>query len=61
MSNKKISEQFKGDYFIKNNSCGLCGCIYNKRIAYHMMNYQKGYKAIHDWVGKVIPWEMCKK
>ena len=22
---------------------------------------QKGYKARHDWVGKVIHWEMCKK
>ena len=22
---------------------------------------QKEYKAIHDWVGKVIHWEMCKK
>ena len=22
---------------------------------------QKEYKTIHDWVGKVIHWEMCKK
>ena len=22
---------------------------------------QKGYKNIHDWVGKVIHWELCKK
>ena len=22
---------------------------------------QKEYKSRHDWVGKVIPWEMCKK
>ena len=22
---------------------------------------QREYKAIHDWVGKVIYWEMCKK
>ena len=22
---------------------------------------QKGYKTRHDWVGKVIHWEMCKK
>ncbi len=22
---------------------------------------QKEYKARHDWVGKVIHWEMCKK
>ena len=22
---------------------------------------QKEYKAIHDWVGKGIHWEMCKK
>ena len=22
---------------------------------------QKGYNARHDWVGKVIHWEMCKK
>ena len=22
---------------------------------------KKEYKARHDWVGKVIHWEMCKK
>ena len=22
---------------------------------------QKKYKTKHDWVGKVIPWEMCQK
>ena len=22
---------------------------------------QKEYKTRHDWVGKVIPWEICKK
>ena len=25
------------------------------------MNNDKEYKARHDWVGKVIHWEMCKK
>ena len=22
---------------------------------------QKGYKKKHDWIGKVIHWEFCKK
>ena len=23
--------------------------------------YKKKYKTKHDWVGKVIQWELCKK
>ena len=22
---------------------------------------QKGYKIMHDWIGKVIHWELCKR
>ena len=22
---------------------------------------EKGYKSRHDWVGKMIPWELCKR
>ena len=38
----------------------------NKEIIHHVINKcstlaQKEYKTRHDWVGKLIHWEMCKK
>ena len=41
----------------QNINCGLCGDIITEcsKLA------QKEYKARHDWVGKVIHREMCKK
>ena len=33
----------------------------NHIISEYSQLAQKGYKTRHDWVGKVIHWEMCKK
>ena len=34
---------------------------YNRKISECSKLAQKEYKTRHDWVGKVIHWEMCKK
>ena len=47
-----------------NSKCRLCGDrdeTINHIISECCKLVQKGYKARHDWVGKVIHWEMCKK
>ena len=44
--------------------CRLCGDrdeMINHIISECVILAQKEYKAKYDWVGKVIPWEMCKK
>ena len=52
------------DKMQQNSKCRLCG---NKdETIYHIISEcsklaQKEYKARHDWVGKVIHWEMCRK
>ena len=48
----------------QNSKCTLCG--YREETIDHIISEcsklaQKQYKARHDWVGKVINWEMCKK
>ena len=48
----------------QNSKCRLCG--YRDETINHIISEcsklaQKEYKARHDWVGKVIHWEMCKK
>ena len=47
----------------QNSKCRLCG-DWDETIN-HISEYsklaQKEYKARHDWIGKVIHWEMCKK
>ena len=48
----------------RNNKCRLCGD--RDEMINHMKSEcsklaQKEYKTRHDWVGKVIHWEMCKK
>ena len=48
----------------QNNNCRLCGD--RDETTNHMISEcsklaQKEYKARHDWVGKVIHWETCKK
>ena len=48
----------------QNSKCRLCGD--REESINHIINEcsklaQKKYKARHDWVGKVIHWEMCKK
>ena len=48
----------------QNSRCSLCGDR-NETIN-HIINEwsklaQKGYKTRHDWVVKVIHWELCKK
>ena len=48
----------------QNSKCRLCGDrdkTINQIISECSKWAQKEYKARHDWVGKVIHWEMCKK
>ena len=48
----------------QNSKCRLCSDrdeTINHIISKCSKLAQKEYKARHDWVGKVIPWEMCKK
>ena len=48
----------------QNSKCRLCGDrdeTINHIITECSKLSQKEYKARHDWVGKVIHWEMCKK
>ena len=48
----------------QNSKCRLCGNrdeTINHIISECIKLAQKEYKARHDWVGKVIHWEMCKK
>ena len=48
----------------QNSKCGLCGDrneTTNHIISECRILAQKEYNARHDWVGKVIHWEMCKK
>ena len=48
----------------QNSKCRLCGDrdeAINHIISECSKLAQKEYKAGHDWVGKVIHWEMCKK
>ena len=48
----------------QNSKCMLCGDrdeTFNHVISECSKLAQKKYKIRHDWVGKVIHWEMCKK
>ena len=48
----------------QNSKCRLCGDrdeTFNHIISECSKLAQRVYKARHDWVGKVIHWEMCKK
>ena len=48
----------------QNSKCRLCGDrdeTINHIISEYSKLAQKGYKARHNWAGKVIHWEMCKK
>ena len=48
----------------QNSKCRLCGDrdeTINHIISECSKLAQKEYKTRHDWVGKVIHWEMCKK
>ena len=48
----------------QNSKCRLCGNrdeTINHIISECSKFIQKEYKARHDWVSKVIHWEMCKK
>ena len=48
----------------QNSKCRLCvdrDVTINHIISECSKLAQKEYKARHDWVDKVIPWEMCKK
>ena len=48
----------------RNSKCRLCGDrdeTINHIISECSKLAQKEYKTRHDWVGKVVHWEMCKK
>ena len=48
----------------QNSRCSLCGDrdeTINHIISECSKLAQKEYKTTHDWVGKVIHWELCKK
>ena len=48
----------------QNHECRLCGDrdeAINHIISICSKLAQKKYKTRHNWVGKVIHWEMCKK
>ena len=48
----------------QNSKCRLCGDrdeTINHIVSECSKLAQKEYKARHDWVSKVIHWEMCKK
>ena len=48
----------------QNGKCRLCGDgdeTINHMISERSKLAQREYKTRHDWVGKVIHWEMCKK
>ena len=52
------------DKMQQNNRCRLCGDGYktiNHIISECSKLAQKIFKTRHAWVGKVIPWEFCKK
>ena len=48
----------------KNNKCMLCGdrdkTVYYMKESENFKLTQNDYKTKHDWVGKVIHWELCK-
>ena len=54
----------KIDKMQQNTRCRLCGNR-NKTINHIISKCskltQKEYKTRHDWVGKMIHWELCKK
>ena len=48
----------------QNTKCRLCGDreeMINHIISNCSKLPQKEYKERHDWVGKVVHWEMCRK
>ena len=52
------------DKMQQNSKCRLCGDrddTINLIISECNKLAQKEYKARHDWVGKVVHWEMCRK
>ena len=55
----------KFDSFVNNDyNCRLCGDrdeTVNHIISEWSKLELKEYKARHDWVGKLIHWEMCRK
>ena len=49
------------DKIQQNSECRLCGETINNIISECSKLAQKEYKTRHNWVGKVIHWEMSKK
>ena len=66
LEHRDISRIFKAriDKIQQNSQCWQCGDrdeTTNHIISECSKSAQKEYKSRHDWVGKVIHWEMCKK
>ena len=45
----------------QNSRCRFCGDTINRIISEYSKLAQKVYKTIHDLMGNVIHWELCKK
>ena len=45
----------------QNSKCKLCGDKDDRILSEFSKQAQKEYKTRHDYVGKVIHWELCKK
>ena len=57
-------QEMKIDKTQQNNGCRLCGYRDEtiKHIACERSKLaQKEYETKHEWVGKVIQWELCKE
>ena len=39
----------------------VCVCVWQTERQKDSNLAQKEYKNIHDWVGKVVHWKLCKK
>ena len=53
----------KTDNIHHNSKCRLCGDkdeMFNHIVSKCSKLEQKEFKTRYDWVGKVIPWELCK-
>ena len=63
-NNTMRTNYIKIDNTQQNSNCRLCGErdeTVNHIISECSILAQKEYKNRHDWVGKVIHWELCKR
>ena len=62
-NNNNNNNKARIDKTQQNSKCRLCGDRDEtiNHISECSKSAQKEYKTRHDWVSKVIHWEMCKK